>query len=157
VASPDTEGGAGGVPPTVDQVRVSSYWQPGSTTPTRRKLLGCLGLLAIVVVGLVAIYGFLFSQVMQMAQPDVQRISIEVTEGSQGRILNSLYVPSGLAGGPGHFLFFAAPDVTPEQASSIACSVIRPTLEKEGRAAAPFEIDLTGSRQILATDATPCP
>jgi hypothetical protein len=145
-----------GTPPSAESGAPPTYWQPPRETPSRRTCLGCFGLLLIVAVAVVGIYGFLFSQVFQMAQPDVRRISVEVTEGSQGRVLNSLYVPGGLAGGQGRFIFFAAPDVTSEQAGSIACSVIRPTLAKEGRASTPFEID-NDRRETLATSGTPCP
>jgi hypothetical protein len=105
--------------------------------------------------GIAAVYAFLFLILAMMVAVPTQRIDTELSEGSGGRILNTLYVPGLVAGGKGRFILMVAPSVTVSDAQTLACTVVRPTLAREGYSSAAFEL---GRGQItLATDATPCP
>lgn len=105
--------------------------------------------------GIIAVYAFLFLIIGMMVAVPTQRIDAELSEGSGGRILNTLYVPGLVAGGKGRFMLMVAPDVTASDAQTLACTVGRPILAREGYSSASFEL---GRGQItLATDTTPCP
>jgi hypothetical protein len=106
--------------------------------------------------GIIAVYAFLFLILGMMVAVPTQRIDAELSEGSGGRILNTLYIPGLVSpGGRGRFMLMVAPDVTVSDAQTLACTVVRPTLAREGYSSAAFEL---GRGQItLATDATPCP
>jgi hypothetical protein len=105
--------------------------------------------------GIAAVYAFLFLILAMMVAVPTQRIDTELSEGSGGRILNTLYVPGLVAGGKGRFILMVAPSVTVSDAQTLACTVVRPTLARAGYSSAAFEL---GRGQItLATDATPCP
>jgi hypothetical protein len=106
--------------------------------------------------GIAAVYAFLFLILAMMVAVPTQRIDAELSEGSGGRILNTLYVPGVIGpGGKGRFILMVAPDVSPSDAQTLACTVVRPTLAREGYSSATFE--LSRGHDILATDTTPCP
>ena len=135
------------MPPEFDPSWASRPWRQRHW----RLLLG-MGLLA----GIIAIYGFLFVILGMMLTVPTARIDTELSEGSAGRILTAFYVPGVIApAGRGRFLLIVAPDVTASDARSLACTVVRPTLAREGYASTAFE--LSRGTATLATDATPCP
>ncbi len=106
--------------------------------------------------GIVAIYAFLFIILGMMVAVPTQRIDAELSEGSGGRILSTLYVPGLIGpGGKGRFILMVATDVTESDAQMLACTVVRPTLAREGYSSAAFE--LGRGHVTLATDTTPCP
>jgi hypothetical protein len=113
-------------------------------------------IMLLVLTGIVAVYGFLFLILGMMVAVPTQRIDAELSERSGGRILNTLYIPGLVSlGGRGRFMLMVAPDVTASDAQTLACTVVRPTLAREGYSSAAFEL---GRGQItLATDSTPCP
>jgi hypothetical protein len=105
--------------------------------------------------GIIAVYALLFLIIGMMVAVPTQRIDAELSEGSGGRILNTLYVPGLVAGGKGRFMLMVAPDVTASDAHTLACTAVRPILAREGYSSAAFE--LGRGHVTLATDATPCP
>jgi hypothetical protein len=113
-------------------------------------------LLLAIVAAIAAIYGFLFLMLGQMMAVPTQRIDAELSEGSSGRILNTLFVPAGPIGGRGRFMLLVAPDVTAGDASGLACSVVRPVLDREGYQTTAFSL-VTQKGTTLASDATACP
>ena len=135
------------MPPEFDPSWASRPWRQRHW----RLLLG-MGLLA----GMIAIYGFLFVILGMMLAVPTERIDTELSEGSAGRIVGTIYAPGVIApGGKGRFVLIVAPDVTPSDARTLACTVVRPTLVREGYPSAAFE--LSRGTATLATDATPCP
>jgi hypothetical protein len=141
---------------------VTSGWQippeftsAWSSRPWWQRHWRLLVMLAIVAV-IVAIYAFLFLMLGQMMAVPTQRIDAELSEGSNGRILNTLFVPPGPIGGRGGFILMVAPDVTAADASILACSVVRPVLAREGYQATTFSL-VTQKGATLASNATACP
>jgi hypothetical protein len=112
-------------------------------------------MLAIVAV-IAAIYGFLFLMLGQMMAVPTQRIDAELSEGSSGRIVTTLYVPPGPISDHGRFMLLVAPDVTAADASGLACTVVRPVLAREGYQDKGFSL-VTQKGTTLASDATACP
>jgi hypothetical protein len=108
------------------------------------------------VAAIAAVYGFLFLMLGQMLSVPTQRIDAELSEGSSGRILSTLYLPPGPVGGRGGFVLLVAPDVTAADASSLACGVVHPVLAREGYQATAFRL-MTQRGTTLASDATACP
>ena len=114
--------------------------------------------IGLTVVGaVVAIYAALFAILGMMMSVPTQRINTEITEASGGQILTVLYVPGVISGGgSGRFTLTLAPDVTAADAQALACTVVKPTLAREGYQAAGYELrGVFGA--VLANDATPCP
>jgi hypothetical protein len=107
--------------------------------------------------GIVAVYALLFAMLAMMMSVPTQRINAEISEASGGRVLTALYVPALFSqGGKARFIFTVAPDVTASDAQTLVCTVVKPTLAREGYQSAAFELD--NARNVpLATDTTPCP
>jgi hypothetical protein len=105
---------------------------------------------------IVSIYAYLFLMLGQMLVVPTQRIDAELSENSNGRILNAIFLPNGAFGGHGRFMLSVAPDVTAADASGLACRVVRPVLAREGFQAAAFSL-VTQQGRTLATDVTACP
>lgn len=102
-------------------------------------------------------YAFLFVMLFSMMAVPTQRIDADLSVASRGRIVSTLYVPGLMeAGGNGRFVLLLTADVTASDAATLACTVVRPILAREGYQTAAFELD-SPRRAKLATDATPCP
>jgi hypothetical protein len=150
---PGDQGTGGGQPAT--------SWQPAQTEPSRRGRVGCVLFAFAIALALVLIYGFLFRQLGQMLAVPTQRIGAEVSEGSGGRIFNTMNVPAPPGRQP-TFLFYVAADVTTAEAAGLACTVVRPVLSREGFPSASFVLlqqtgGIPGTGPVMASDSTPCP
>jgi hypothetical protein len=115
------------------------------------RLMFGLTIIAIIV----AIYGIGFAVLATMMAAPTQRIDAELSEGSGGRIVNTFYLPGVIAGGNGRFILMVTPDVTSSEARTLVCTVVKPTLAREGYQDATFELD-SGNVPLATSDAT-CP
>lgn len=135
--------------------RLPAEYDPSwATRPWWRRhwrLIFGLTLLAVVV----AIYAVGFAVLAMMMAVPTQRIDAELSEASSGRIVNTIYVPGLISGGSGRFIIMLAPDVTTSEARTLVCTVVKPTLAREGYQDATFELD--ASNVPLATNEATCP
>jgi hypothetical protein len=130
--------------------------QPGgyagwTNQPPRRRNRGCLIVaIAVIVAVLVGVGGCAVVLVNQVGPAIALEMDIQGKSG--GQITGSNYLWTN---GAGTFTFTLAADVSPAEAKTLACNVIKPAMKRAG-----FESDrfivLNDSGTQVASDRTPC-